>query len=94
MRNAEAERDLTPIEPENSYMGYAQNGDFTPANPGLEREPDEDRTNELERSLDVIWNNMDPSDPIFGRYPFTKEKWVWRPRRKRGRFVSPNDGSM
>jgi hypothetical protein len=84
-------RNSGPIEPENTQAGQRRKGNFNSANPSLERDSDEDRTKMLKRSLEIIWKKMDLSLPIFKRYPFTKERWVYRPCRRRGRFVSPGD---
>ena len=80
-----------PIEPENIQAGQSQNGNFTSSCPSLERDSDEDRTKMLKRSLEIIWKKMDLSLPTFKRYPFTTEHHVYRPCRRRGRFVSPSD---
>lgn len=84
-----AQRNLTPIEPENGHGKQHPNGRFVSPRPSLERDVDEDRTRELKRSLEVIWKKMDLSLPIFNRYPFIKDHPVYRPCRRRGRFVSP-----
>jgi site-specific DNA recombinase len=61
---------LTPIEPDNSQSGQSWNGYFTSTCPRLERGLHEDRTRLLKTALEKIWKKLDPSSPIFKRYPF------------------------
>jgi DNA invertase Pin-like site-specific DNA recombinase/DNA-directed RNA polymerase subunit RPC12/RpoP len=82
-----------PIEPKDSHTRQGPIGHFVSPRPSLERDSDEDRTKTLKRALEVIWKKMDLSLPIFKRYPFTTDLPVYRPRRRRGRFVSPTDST-
>jgi hypothetical protein len=72
-RENQSQSDLTPIEPENTQGGPRQNGHFIPARPSLERDTDKDRTKSLKTALEVIWKRIDPSSPIFKRFPFDPE---------------------
>ncbi len=61
---------IDPIEPENMQEGPGLNGDTISPCPRLERDVDEDRTNALKSCLQSIWKKIDPSSPIFNRFPF------------------------
>ena len=55
--------------------------------------PDEDRTKSLKTALEVIWKKIDPSSPIFQRYPFVEGAPIVPLRRhgNKGRFISERD---